>query len=265
MSTSFPVVKCSIEILDRTLYAAREIGDLVDSGDYILNTALYYGLGFISGQYVNIDNTPHYLQDSSEIYKKIYITPASMESTDVYLRTFYGIEIKRSENSKIPPKLGGHSTSQWNARPHLYAVKNWNAKDKDYPYKGKNLPQFGRERVIDQQNLFTSFIFPYEITADEIVSKIPRYMRVGKKRSKVRVKAEVFEAFLEDGEFISNHPFGIYDYEGLPVGDLISVRMRPIPLIVQGRYKGKFVRIPHGKGKSDVILPYKLELLKVKR
>src|SRR3972149_5075864 len=119
MSTSFPVVKCSIETLDRTLYAAREVGDLVDSGDYILNTALYYGL-----------------------------------------------EIKLSENSKILPKLGGHSTSQWNARPHLYAVKNWNAKDKDYPYKGKNLPQFGRERVIDQQNLFTSFIFPYEITAD---------------------------------------------------------------------------------------------------
>jgi len=265
MSTSFPVVKCSIETLDRTLYAAREVGDLVDSGDYILNTALYYGLGFVSGQYVNIDNTPNYMDDSLKIYKKLYITPASMESEEAYLKTSYGTHKMLSENSKFLPRIGGHSTSQWNARPHLYAVKNWNAKDKDYPYKGKNLPQFGRERVIDQQNLFTSFIFPYEINADEIVSKIPRYMRVGKKRSKVRVKAEVLEAFLEEGEFISNHPFGIYDYEGLPIGDLISVRMRPTPLIVQGRYKGKFLKIPHGKGKSDAILPYKLELLKVKR
>ncbi len=265
MSDSFPVVKCSIETLDRTLYASREVGDLVDSGDYILNTALYYGLGFVSGQYINIGNTPNYIKDTSDIFKKIYITPASMESTDVYLKTVYGEDRKLSENSKFLPKLGGHSTSQWNARPHLYAVKNWKATDKDYPYKGLNLPKFGRERVIDQQNLFTSFIFPYELDAEQIVSKIPRYVRLGKKKSKVRVKTEIVEAFTEEGEFIANHPFGIYDYEGLPIGDLISVRMRPMPLIIQGRYKGKFIKILQGKTKKDVVLPYKLELLKVKR
>jgi len=126
-----------------------------------------------------------------------------------------------------------------------------------------NLPKFGRERVLDQQNLFISYILPYEIDAESIASKIPKYVRLGKKRSKSCVRTRLIEGKLDEGEFISNHPFGIYDYEGVPIGDLISMRMRPVPLIVQGRYRGKFIRIPRGEGKEDIILPYKLELLKM--
>jgi len=46
---------------------------------------------------------------------------------------------------------------------------------------------------------------------------------------------------------------------------LISVRMRPAPLIIQGRYSGKFVRISQGDEYESVILQYKLEFLKGKR
>ena len=58
MSESFPAVECSIETLDRTLYASREVGDLVDTGDYILSTALYHAFGFVSGKYINSGNKP---------------------------------------------------------------------------------------------------------------------------------------------------------------------------------------------------------------
>jgi len=51
----------------------------------------------------------------------------------------------------------------------------------------------------------------------------------------------------------------------VPLGDLISIKMRPVPLIVQGRYRGKFVRIPCAGKRDDIVLPYKLEFLKAKR
>jgi CRISPR-associated protein Csc1 len=264
MSESFPAVECSIETLDRTLYASREVGDLVDTGDFILSTALHYAFGFVSGKYINFGNKPSYLEETSEIYKKFYITPAKPELVGEYVSKILGAQA--SKGKAIPlPYLGGHSVSQWNARPHQYAVKNWKAAELPKEQKGKNLPKFGRELVLDQQNLLTAYILPYEDDAASLASRIPRYVRLGKKRSKARVMTKVVEGTIEEGEFLSNHPFGIYDYEGVPLGDLVSVRMRPVPLIVQGRYKGKFIRIPHAGKREDIVFPYKLEFLKAKR
>ncbi|MDF0590156.1 type I-D CRISPR-associated protein Cas5/Csc1 [Candidatus Methanocrinis natronophilus] len=265
MSDIFPVVKCIIDTLDRTLYASREVGDLVDSGEYILNTALYYAFGFVSGTYVNFGKIPSYLDDTAEICKEFYITPAKPEPVEEYVKEVLGISTRYLGKRMQLPYIGGHSTSQWNARSHRYAVKNWKANELPKSLKGKNLPKFGRERVLDQQNLLTAYIIPYESDADSITSRIPRYVRIGKKRSKARVKTRVVDGKIEEGEFTTNHPFGIYDYDGVPLGDLISVRMRPAPLIIQGRYRGKFVRISQADENESVILPYKLELLKGKR
>lgn len=265
MSERFPVIECSIETLDRTLYASRELGDLVDTGDYFLSTALYYAFGFVSGRYINQGNKPSYIEDTVDIYKKFYITPAKPEPTEEYLRRILGFRTRNEGKTTTFPYMGGHSTCYWNARPHRYAVKNWKAADSNNPYKGLNLPKYGRERVLDQQNLFTSYILPYEVDAISFISKIPKYVRIGKKKSKARILTKIVEGKIEEGEFLSNHPFGIYDYEGVPLGDLISVRMRPTPLIVQGRYSGRYLSIPQEGKKEEVILPYKLELLKEKR
>lgn len=260
MSESFKAVECSIETLDRTLYASREVGDLADTGDFILNTALYYAFGFISGEYINIGNSPSYISDSSDIYRKFYVTSARPEPIEEYISHFGGL---RWPVGKPMPHLGGHSMSHWNARPHQYAVKNWAAAQLPEGVKGKNIPKFGRERVLDQQNLFTAYILPYEVEAESLASMIPRYIRLGKKRSKARVDTKVIEGEIGEGEFFSNHPFGIYDYEGVPLGDIISVRMRPVPLIIQGRYRGKYIRLPSARG--DTILPHGLEFLKLRR
>lgn len=264
MSENFQVVECSINTLDRTQYASREVGDLVDTGDYILNTALYYAFGFVAGKYVNTGNKPAYLEETADLYKKMYISAAKLEPTEEYVKRMCKTQkISNGKREPLPP-IGGHSTNQWNARPHQYAVKNWKATDKDYPYKGMNLPKFGSERVLDQQNLFTAYILPYGVDAGWIVSKIPKYIRLGKKRSKSLITTQIIDGVVEEGEFVSNQPFGIYDYEKFPLGNLISVRMSPTPLIIQGRYNGKYIRIPKGDNK-ETILPYGLEFLKVKR
>jgi CRISPR-associated protein Csc1 len=264
MSESLQAVECSIETLDRTLYASREVGDLVDTGDYILSTALHHAFGFVSSKYINFGNRPSYLEETSEIYKNFYITPARPESIAEYVRKILGAEIPTGKAEPLP-YLGGHSTSQWNARPHQYAVKNWKATELPKDLKGKNLPKFGKERVLDQQNMLTAYVLPYEVDASSLAAKIPRYIRLGKKRSKARVRTRIIEGTIEEGEFLSNHPFGIYDYEGIPLGDLISIRMRPVPLIIQGRYRGKFIRMPREGKREDIVLPYKLEFLKAKR
>jgi CRISPR-associated protein Csc1 len=264
MSESLQIVECSIETLDRTLYASREVGDLVDTGDFVLSTALHHAFGFVSSKYINFGNRPSYLEETSEIYKNFYITPAKPESVKEYVRKILGGQNSTGKAEPLP-YLGGHSTSQWNARPHQYAVKNWKATEMPKDLKGKNLPKFGKERVLDQQNLLTAYILPYEVEASSLASKIPRYIRLGKKRSKARVRTRIIEGVIEEGEFLSNHPFGIYDYDGIPLGDLISIRMRPVPLIIQGRYRGKFIRMPREGKREDVVLPYKLEFLKAKR
>lgn len=253
MSESFPAVECTIETMDRTLYASREVGDLVDAGDFILNTALYYAFGFASGRYANRGNRPSYIEDTSGIYRRLYITPARPEPAEEYTRRVWGL-------SRAAVHIGGHSVSWWNARPHRYAVKNWGAQDD--PNRGKNIPKFGRERVLDQQNLFTAYILLYDGDAGSV--EIPRYIRLGKKRSKARVTTRIVECEIGEGEFLANHPFGIYDYEGVPIGDLVSVRMRPVPLIIQARYRGRYVRIPDAD-RGDVVLPYRLEFLKNRR
>jgi len=264
MSESIQVVECSIETLDRTLYASREVGDLVDTGDFILITALNHAFGFVSAKYVNFGNRPSYVEETSDIYKKFYITPAKPESVNEYMRKILGVQ-RTTGRAEALPYLGGHSTSQWNARPHQYAVKNWSAKEMPKDLKGKNLPKFGKERVLDQQNLLTAYILPYEVEAQSLADEIPRYIRLGKKRSKARVRIKIIGGIIDEGEFLTNHPFGIYDYDGIPLGDLVSIRMRPVPLIVQGRYRGKFIRIPMDGKREDVILPYKLQFLKAKR
>lgn len=228
--TTKQVIECTLTVLGRLLYASRELGHLVDTGDYVLNSALYYALGFSRGNYVNIGNKPNYIDETSEVCDRLYITPAA------------------------PVDMLTHLTTTYNARPDQYAVVNYKAKDD--PNARYNIPRYGRERAINQQNIFRFYILPYHIDAERLVSEIPTYVRLGKKRSKCKMRCRVMDSTLSSGVFTANHPFGLYDYDGVPIANLISRKMRPTPLILQGTYKGDYMRI------GEVILPYKLEFLK---
>lgn len=227
------VIECTLTVLGRLLYASRELGHLVDTGDYLLNSTLYYALGFSRGSYVNIGNSPNYLYETSEISDKIYITPAAPIGTLTHLTTTY------------------------NARPDQYAVINYKAKDD--PNARYNIPRFGRERAINPLNRFRFYILPYQADVESLSAELPTYVRLGKKRSKSKIEYTVVDSVKSNGIFTANHPFGAYDYDGVPIGNLISRKMRPTPLILQGTYKGDYMKI------GETILPYKLEFLKTKR
>jgi len=223
------VIECTLTVLGRLFYASREFGHLVDADNYILNSALHYALGFSSGNYVNIGTKPDYLGDTDNIYDILYITPAA------------------------PISMLTRLTTNYNARPDQYAVVNYKAKDD--PNAEYNIPRYGRERAINQQNKFRFYILPYHADLEHLTSELPTYVRLGKKRSKCKVKYNVVNSIKSHGIFTTNHPFGIYDYDGVPIGNLITRKMRPIPLILQGTYEGDYIQI----GKT--ILPYRLKFL----
>jgi len=228
--TEKKVIECTLTVLGRLLFASKEIDRLVDVGDFVLNSALYYALGFARGKYVNIGCKPDYLKETEKICEEFYITAAA------------------------PIGSLTHLTTTYNARSDNYAVINYKAQDD--PNARFNIPRYGRERAINQLNKFKFYIFTYHADAEVFAASLPRYVRLGKKRSKCKIDYNIVDSEALNGTFTANHPFGIYDYEGIPTRNLISRKMRPTPLILQGTYNGIYIKI------GETILPYKLIFLK---
>lgn len=228
--TARKVIECTLTVLGRLLYASKEIDRLVDGSDFVLNSALYYALGFARGKYVNIGCIPDYLKETEKICNDLYITTAT------------------------PIGSLTHFTTTYNARPDKYAVINYKAQED--PNARFNIPRYGRERAISQQNKFKFYILAYITDAEAIAADLPVYVRLGKKRSKCKIDYDVKESVVSNGIFTVNHPFGVYDYEGVPTCNLISRKMRPTPLIIQGTYNGTYIKI------GETVLPYKLIFLK---
>jgi CRISPR-associated protein Csc1 len=205
------VVEVVIETQGRVAFAAREIGRTVDTGEYLLNTALHYAFGFASGRYIDTKHKPTYVEDTEEAVRQVYVSPAEPLASPDYLTTIY------------------------NSRGDRYATVNYDATED--PDQDKNLPRFGRERAFRHGNLFRSYLIPREVAAEEIAETLPRYVRLGKKRGKAKLHVRTVEAQQRSGEFVSNHPFGAYDYDGTPLGSVVSKQMRPTPLILQAEYE----------------------------
>jgi CRISPR-associated protein Csc1 len=233
------VVEVVIETQGRVAFAAREIGRTVDTGEYLLNTALHYAFGFASGRYIDTKHKPTYVEDTEEAIQQVYVSPAEPLASPDYLTTIY------------------------NARGDRYATVNYDATED--PDQDKNLPRFGRERVFRHGNLFRSYLIPHEVAAEEIAESLPRYVRLGKKRGKAKLHVRTVEAQQRSGEFVSNHPFGAYDYDGTPLGSVVSKQMRPTPLILQAEYEDDHLVIPRGEDERPARIPAGLQFLRRKR
>lgn len=233
------VVEAVLETHGRVGFAAREVGRTVDSGEYLLNTALHYALGFATGRYVDTKHRPTYLEDTETAIQQLYITPAEPLDSPNYITTIY------------------------NARGDRYATVNYDATED--PDQDKNLPRFGRERAFRHGNQFRTYLIPRDLTATDIVDSVPGYVRLGKKRGKAKVHTRIVEAQRRAGQFIINHPIGAYDYDGTPIGSVVSKQMRPTPLILQAAYDDDYLAIPREDRDSSAKIPAGLEFLERKR
>lgn len=233
------VVEARITTLGRVGFASREIGRLADTEEYILNTALHYALGLASGRYADTEFRPTYIEDTAEVVDEVYVTPAA--------------PLARPE----------YSAAIYNARDDTYATVNYSAEDD--PQQDLNLPRFGRDRKFSQDNEFRFYLIPKTVDTDDLLDKLPRYARLGKKRGKIRIDYTKRRVRRESGEFTATHPFGIYDYGRVPIGNTVSKRMRPTPLILQATYDAEHLVIPTNDQGNPTKLPTDLQFLKTKR
>lgn len=232
------VIEVIIETQGRVGMAAREVGRTVDSGEYILNTALHYAFGFAAGRYADTLGHPTYIEDTVSIVDELYITPAAPLG---------------------PPN---HLTTTYNARGDRYATINYDAAND--PDQDKNLPRFGRERAFTHGNQFRTYVIPGTRDAESIHEELPTYIRLGKKRGKAKLHSGVVTARRESGTFRTNHPIGAYDHDRTPLQNVIARNMRPTPLILQADYDGEHFAIPR-EDDEPIKLPAGLKFLKEKR
>jgi CRISPR-associated protein Csc1 len=233
-------------------FASREVGRLADTEPYFLNTALYYALGLASGRYVDRLFEPTYLDDTADVADEIYVTPATpLEG------------------------VANRITSTYNTSTDDYATINYSAQDD--PDEGRNLPSYGRRRVLGHGNELRCYVLGRRADAAELDAELPGYVRLGKKRGKARVETRPLAVEKRSGEYELGHAVGAYDSAQTPAGNLITKRMRPTPLVVQATYDGPYVDLypqhsdaendPNERGHNDeaVSLPADVQFLRRKR
>ena len=229
-------------------FASREVGRLADTEPYFLNTALYYAFGFASGRYVDCSFEPTYLDDTDEVAEELYVTPATPSD-------FPG------------PGLANRITSTYNTSSDDYATINYAATDDENTDAKQNLPTYGRRRVLGHGNELTCYLLGRDLSASELESRVSSYIRLGKKRGKARVETEPLGVSEGNGEFDLGHPIGAYDTALTPVGNLVTKRMRPTPLVMQASYEGAYVELKASDPDNDdgVRLPADATFLETKR
>ena len=212
------------ELMGELFFASLEPGDNYTTEPVILNTALYYALGYAKGNYVNFPvktgrrsakQNPTYIEDTAELVNRIYITPAKVINK---------------------PEL---TTELYNSRSDDYVQSNTLAnKDQD-----ANTPT-GRYGARKQIQPGARFLF-YVLTFDGSEPDMLPYIRLGKKRCKALVEwAEVSTSVLS-GEYTTTHPILIddLDSDSVPLGDISFKRMQPFDILQKARFSGNYIKI----------------------
>ena len=243
-SKPMDVLEATIRTCGEVTFTSREVGRLADTEPYILNTALYYALGLASGRYVDTSFEPTYIDDTDDIAEDVYISPAA----------------------PVPGVSPNYVTTTYNATRDEYAEINYSAEDD--PYEKQNLPSFGRRRSLAQRTQLRCFLIPRNQSASELKSRLPQYIRLGKKRGKARLETSVREASEQTGSFRLNHPIGAYDHDSVPKANVVTKSMKPTSIILQGDYAGSHLEIDRSEAPGDpdaVSFPQELTFLKQKR
>lgn len=231
-------------------FASREVGRLADTEPYFLNTALYYAFGLASGRYVDTLFEPTYIDDTADIADDVYVTPATPADAP-------------------GDGVANRITSTYNTSSDDYATINYSAQED--PNASKNLPEYGRRRVLGHGNVLQCYLLSRESTVEELDACIPGYVRLGKKRGKARVETRDLAVEESSGEYELGHPIGAYDTEQMPVGNLVTKRMRPTPLVMQGSYDGEYLELTDSGTEDEdnegcsVCLPADVTFLETKR
>lgn len=225
-----------LELMSELFFASLEPGNNYVTRPIILNTALYYALGYAQGNYINKPankrskkQQPAYIDETRDIADTVYVSPARPIG-----KLRYTSEIS-------------------NARSDDYIQHN-------RPKEQKNSPtgKFGTRKQIQPGAQFRFFV----LTFDGSEPDMPPYIRIGKKRSKALVTWREVPVSMAEGEFLMNHPVLIDDLAEMPIGDLSFQRMQPFDVIERGRFVEPHVVLDCGVPTGKIAFPASIRFLR---
>jgi CRISPR-associated protein Csc1 len=197
---------------ENLFYATREVGRLYETGRYLHNYGLTYGLGFVAAPYFNQTVIPRYAEDLSVLRERaIYVTPARPQEVQFELNTF-----KYADNRyRVKMELGS-----------------------------RNTPSFGRAK-----ELAVGSTFEFAVVSPARIP-VPAWVRLGKWMSKAAVAVVHGEEVdrLQHGSFTNAFPVNPLDLppEVRPLTyDLIS--MPPVSLLDHVQLVGPHYKLNDGR------------------
>ena len=191
------IYRCEIELHDSLYYATREIGRLYETEAILHNYSLCYALGLIksdSYRYFCKEQIPQYEEHLTQLNEQqIYVTPARSLRHASVLNTW------------------------------KYANNNYHV---EMTKTQKNIPSFGRAKEIAPESIFEFFVI------SQNALKLPKWIRLGKWRSKTEVKMEQTQVNTKTGNFTCTYPLNPLDV--MFTNQVISydvINMPPVSLI----------------------------------
>ena len=223
-----------LELMGELFFATLEPGNRYVTKPLILNTALYYALGYAQSTYVNIASNQR-----SKRQQPTYIEDTAGHVDDIYVSVARPITSLR------------FTTENSNARSDDYVQRN-------QPEKQMNSPtgKIGTRKQIQPGAKFRFFVFTFAGSTPDL----PPYIRVGKKRTKALIEWNQLSVRQRSGTFTMNHPVLVDDLARMPVGDIRFLRMIPFDVIEQGRFEGPYVSVTCSD-RTEVHLPSDLRFL----
>lgn len=223
-----------IELMSELFFASLEPGDNYTTEPIILNTALYYALGYAKGNYINCPvkkskgsakQNPDYIEDTKELFNRVYVTPAKLIN------------------------FAELNTEIYNSRSDDYVQAN-KPTDAD---SNANIPRYGSRKQIQPG---ARFLF-YVLTFDGTEPDMPPYLRLGKKRCKALVEWSEVKVSVLNGTYTTTHPILAEDTNLIPLGDISFKRMQPFDIIKKSRFSGDYLKID-----GNEILPFEVRFLR---
>lgn len=198
------IYRLCLTLQDPVYFATRELGRLYATENYLHNYALTYALGLAKSSYHDAQHIPHYQEDLEPLNQKgIYVTPAHPINFAYVTHTYKWADLR-------------------------YQVR--------MEQSSVNLPTFGRIRELAPESCFECYLLSTEPIS------IPRWIRLGKWRSKVEVQfSEQKNIRIKEGIFTYSHSLNPLDVmSGNEVMRYDVINMPPVSLIRNVTMKGQY-------------------------
>ena len=215
---------CKFELMENLFFASREVNNFFQTEPVIGNYALAYALGLCHSSYYNSGEISYATDLEALNETGIYITPGTLT--------------ERARFTVV--QFNAMSDSYWfQMEQNAISVNRERIFNPRLKARAANFPQIGRLKLLSVGNQGVFYITSRE------EFRVPRYIRLGKFMSKVKIsarqqpyrevhrEAEIYRNYLNPNDLPSEMQLGMFDL----------LNIRPTPLIRNAQLSGSFYRL----------------------